>query len=370
MSPARASIRPFEQAYTTGLLALQYKTLAEMREQQVLPFSRTHSADLLAQDRHPHRAGLIGRLKEAPAGGILAVDLLPVKHEGPSIQGVGRVYSSTDNGVVWGHALVSSALVFPDQDPFPLQLAPFPTPQMATSLYPRLSATEGMLTIVGDVMEAGYKVEAVVFDAQFTPSFLPIMARNGLRKLGVKFTTRLGLRSLKFMPVAFVGRCRTDAWVYLGREHVQVRSLAERFPPGKSRWYKRFGWYAKIVEVWLEEVGRVDLVLVWKAKGEDWECFALLSSVQGGVQQVLNIWQLRWDLELSHRLYKQNLGLGKCMCRRFSSQLKHADLVLDAFLIVRAHRASRPDLSWRRAQEQAALTRRNPVLTGMTRIAA
>lgn len=350
MSPARASIRPFEQAYTTGLLALQYKTLAEMREQQVLPFSRTHSADLLAQDRHPHRAGLIGRLKEAPAGGILAVDLLPVKHEGSSIQGVGRVYSSTDNGVVWGHALVSSALVFPDQDPFPLQLAPFPTPQMATSLYPRLSATEGMLTIVGDVMEAGYKVEAVVFDAQFT--------------------TRLGLRSLKFMPVAFVGRCRTDAWVYLGREHVQARSLAERFPPGKSRWYKRFGWYAKIVEVWLEEVGRVDLVLVWKAKGEDWECFALLSSVQGGVQQVLNIWKLRWDLEVSHRLYKQNLGLGKCLCRRFSSQLKHADLVLDAFLIVRAQRASQPDLSWRRAQEWVALARRNPVLTGMTRIAA
>ena len=117
---------------------------------------------------------------------------------------------------VWCGAMrfVSSALVYPDQDPVPLQLAPFPTQQMATETYPRLSATEGMLNIAGDVIEAGYEVKAAVFDAQFT--------------------TRLGLRSLKFMPVAFVGRCRTDAWVILGREKVQVRTLAERYRPGRS----------------------------------------------------------------------------------------------------------------------------------------
>ena len=232
----------------------------------------------------------------------------------------------------------------------PLQLAPFPTEQMATPTYPRLSATEGMLNIVGDVIEAGYEVKAAVFDAQFS--------------------TRLGLRSLKFMPIAFVGRFRTDAWVFLGRERVQVRTLAERYRPGRSRWYKRFGWYAKRLEVWLAEVGRVDLVLVWKGKGTDWECFALISSVHGGVQSVLNIWKLRWDLEWSHRLYKQNLGLGKCQCRRFSSQLKHADLVLDAFLRVRAERLFSPLLSWRRAQERVAMVRRNLVLTGSSRIEA
>ena len=358
MSPASSSIRPdanaqtsyFEQAYTTGLLALQHKTLAKMKQHQLLPYSHTHSADLLAGDPQPHRSGLTRHLKQAPAGGILAVDLLTVKHEGASIQGVGRIYSSTDNGVVWGHAYLSSALVYPDQDPVPLQLAPFPTRQMATETYPRLSATEGMLNIVGDVIEAGYEMKAAVFDAQFS--------------------TRLGLRSLKFMPDAFVGRCRTDAWVYLGREHVQVRALADRYRPGRSRWYKRFRWYAKRVEVWIEEVGRVDLVVVWKAKGADWECFALLSSVRGGVQEVLNIWKRRWDLEWSHRLYKQNLGLGKCQCRRFFSQLKHADLVLDAFLEVRAERRSSPSLSWRRAQERVAMARRNLVLTGTTRIAA
>lgn len=348
MGPATASIRPFEQAYTTGLLALPHKTLADMRQHQLLPFGHTHSASLLAADPRPHRAGLSKRLQKAPQRGILAVDLVSVKHEGPSVEGVGRVYSATDKGVVWGHAFVSSALVYPDRDAIPLQLAPFPTESMATEMYPRSSATEGMLNIVGDVLEIGYRPRAVVFDAQFS--------------------TRLGLRSLQVLPIAFVGRFRTDAWVELDKEKVQVRTLAERFPAGKSRYYRRFGWYAKRLRVWLPEVGRVDLVLVWKAKGADWECFALISTLKAGVQDVLEAWKLRWDLEVSHRLYKQNLGLGKCQCRRFASQLKHADLVLDAFMEVRAERLTSPGVSWRRAQERMA-ARRMHVLTGSSQIA-
>lgn len=343
MSPTASSIQPFTEAYLTGLLSLQHKTLAEMSQQQLLPHSHGHSASLLAQETKPHQAGLARRLRSASAGGILAVDLVSVKHEGACVQGVGRVYSSSDNGMMWGHAFISSALVFPQQDPYPLQLAPFVSENMATETYPFLSATEGMLSIAGDVHQAGYEVKVVAFDAQFS--------------------TRLGLRSLKFLSLPFVGRCRTDLWVVHGKERVQVRTLAACFPPGRSRYYKRFGWYAKRLNVWLEEVGHVDLVLIWKANGEGWECFALLSSLKGGVQEVLQTWQLRWDLEKSHRLYKQNLGLGKCQCRRYSAQLKHADLVLDAFLEVREERRQYPGLSWRRAQEQLAMRRKNAVLT-------
>ena len=221
---------------------------------------------------------------------------------------------------------------------------------MATETCSRLNATEGMLSIAGDVRKAGYELKAVVFDAQFT--------------------TRLGLRSLKSLPSAFVGRCRTDLWVVQGKERVQVRTLAERFPPGKSRYYKRYGWYVKRLKVWLEEVGRVDLIMVWKAKGADWECFALLSTKEGGIQEVLATWKPRWDFEASHRLYKQNLGLGKCQCRRYSSQLKHADLVLDAFLEIRAERRHSPHLSWRRAQEQVAIRHTNALLTEASRLVA
>ncbi len=107
-------------------------------------------------------------------------------------------------------------------------------------------ASEAMLNIVGDTLEAGYKPRAVVFDAQFS--------------------TRLALRSLRFMGIPFVSRCRTDLWA-VHRKQRKVKELARQFPPGRARYYRRFGLYAKRVRVVLEEVGRVSSVLSWKGRG-------------------------------------------------------------------------------------------------------
>ncbi len=279
-SPANTSIRRVEQSYITGLLALQHKTLSEMHQHQLLPYSIRHSSVLLAADPLPHET--VPSLKQAQPGGVLAVDLMPVLHQGNAIEGVGRIYSSSDNGVIWGHAYLSSALVHPGEDVHPVQLAPFMTEAMATPTYPRLRASEAPLTIVGDVLTAGYQVRAVVFDAQFS--------------------TRLALRSLRLMEVPFVGRCRTDLWVVHQNQRMKAKELAKRFPPGRAQYYRRFNVYAKRLRVVLGEVGRVSLVLVWKAKGASWECFALLSSVPEGVG-ILEIWGLRWKLEVGHRLY-------------------------------------------------------------------
>ena len=210
-------------------------------------------------------------------------------------------------------------------------------------------ASEAMLNIVGDTLEAGYKPRAVVFDAQFS--------------------THLALRSLRFMGIPFVGRCRTDLWV-VHRKRRKVKELARQFPPDRARCYRRFGLYAKRVRAVLEEVGRVSSVLIWKGEGEGWECLALVASVREGVQGVLEIWGLRWRLESSQRLYKQAFGLGRCLCRRFAAHLKRADLVLEAFHEVRLEGLRSPSLTWRRAQEVVAARRRNAVLTGTNALVA
>ena len=172
------------------------------------------------------------------------------------------------------------------------------------------------------------------------------------------------------MNVPFVGRCRTDLWVVHEKKRVQVRELAECYRPGRARYYARFARYAKRVRVWIEDVGHVSLMLIWKAKGVDWECLALVSTVKEGVQGVLGIWASRWSLEVSHRLYEQAFGLAKCQCRRFAAQLKHADLVVTAFLEVRRERVRSPHLGWRPAQEVVAARCRNPVLTGVRLLVA
>ncbi len=64
---------------------------------------------------------------------------LPVLYQGEQIEGVGRCYDSNSKSVMWGHALVSSALVHLGKDPCLLRCDPFPDELMSTEPYPRLT---------------------------------------------------------------------------------------------------------------------------------------------------------------------------------------------------------------------------------------
>jgi hypothetical protein len=63
-------------------------------------------------------------------------------------------------------------------------------------------------------------------------------------------------------------------------------------------------------------------------------------------------------------LYKQNLGLGACQARAFSSQVGWVDLVVEAALLARSERVVSPGLAWRVAQARAAVKLEKAVLTG------
>jgi hypothetical protein len=343
---ARASLY---EHYVLGLLSGS-KSVTDMAERGLLPFSKPYACKLLAQHPTPHKDALAQRLVAAPQRAYLAVDLLKVAHQGERIEGVGRCYDSNSRGVVWGHTLVSSGLVQPGEDPYLLCCDPFPDELMATKLYPRVTATEAMLTVAGDVVSAGVALKALLVDAEFT--------------------TRLGLRSLKALPLAFVGRFRTNAKVMFEAQKIRVRDLAERFKPGKARWYPKLKRYIKRLEVVLAEVGVVDLLIVWKAQGFGWHLTTLISTLKAGVQEVFRSWLARWSLEVSHRLRKQNLALGSCQCLTYAAQLQHAELVNRAFELMRLERQRTPGLSWKLAQHHAAETLRNALVTAGSRLAA
>lgn len=321
-----------------------------MSQRGLLPFGKQYACKLLARDPTPHKSALERRLAKAPKDAYLAVDLLKIKHQGERIEGVGRCYDSNSKRVMWGHAFVSSALVQPDGDPYLLRCDPFPDSLMSTPLYPKLTATEAMLTVAGDTVVAGASVKAVLVDAEFT--------------------TRLGLRSLKHLALPFVGRFRTDAKVMFEAQTLNVRDLAERFPPGKARWYPKLKRYVKRLGVVLEEVGVVNLIIIWKAQGHDWHLTVLISTLKVGIQELVNAWDARWSLEVSHRTRKQNLALGNCQCFSYAAQLQHADLVIEAFNLIRHERLRTPRLTWKQAQQQAALNLENALLTGVSRLAA
>ena len=335
--------------YTLGLLR-GCTSVQDMSSKGLLPVGRHHTCRLLARDPAPHQHALARRLPPAPPGFFLAGDLVTIQHEGPRIEGVGRHYSSASKGMFWGHTFTSSALVAPGEDPYLLRTDPFPDARMATRQYPKFTPSEALLTIAGDLVLAGYKLAGVLADAQFSG--------------------RLTLRTLKVLRVPFVMRFRTNGKVMFDAQMVRVRELAEKFRPGRARWYPRLQRYVKRLSVVVPEVGEADLLLVWKWQRSGWYLTALVSTLSGGVQAVMLAWSSRWSLEVSHRTRKQNLGLGRCQCRAFASHLRHADLVIDAFNRVRAERAHRPGLTWRAAQRVAAERLERSVVTGANSIVA
>jgi len=136
---------------------------------------------------------------------------------------------------------------------YPLRLEPFPSLEMATPWYPLLTPSEGLLNIVGDLQLAGYTLEGGVADAQML--------------------NRLGMRSLNWMevPLPFLARIRSNTKVFYGQERLSIKHLADRFRPGKARYYQRLGWYAKKLWVFLPGVGHLHLLLIWKAQGYDFQ---------------------------------------------------------------------------------------------------
>jgi len=160
----------------------------------------------------------------------------------------------------------------------------------------------------------------------------------------------------------FLARIRSNSRVFYRKERLSIKTLAERFRLGKARYYKRFGRYAKKRRVFLPEVGKLYLLMIWKPQDYTFQLIVLMTTLHKGIQERLQVWQLL--AEVAHRLFKHNLGLSKRQYRKFAAQLKHADLILTAFHLVWAEKAhGPPGLSWQQAQHCAAQFLKYQLLT-------
>lgn len=347
--PANPKIADLPLIYTINLLEQKPVSLHQLHASGNLPCTPTYAASQLGADLHPGRAESLARTRNAPENAFLAVDLVIVQHSGSSIQGVDLNYASSAKRAVLAHAFVSSALVYANKthDPIPYRLEPFLTRALATDEYPHRTPGVAFIETVMQARTDGVVFRAALVDAQFTDAAT--------------------LEQLREAGIALVGRYRTDVRVACEGETITVRRLAERFKPGVSRFYPRFGCYVKRVRVTASGAGECDLLIVWKRLSDgSLDLSVLISTLEGlGVQALLAAWKARWALEVAHRLYKQNVGLSDCQARTFGLQLRHASLVLQAFFLVRCERVRCQGSSWRVAQARVATVLRLAVLTGV-----
>lgn len=344
-----SALTSLQEAYVTGLLS-GCQGVREMVRQGLLPFAKRYSCQLLSSEAHPYLSSLPSRLQAAPQGGYLAVDGLFVAHEGERIEGLGRHYNSSRRKAQWGQRYLSSALVYPGEDAYVLGAGSLLNEAMATDTYPYRTAGEALTALATDLQATGYQLKGVVIDTEFT--------------------SRKTLAELQTKGLALIGRYRRSNKVSYRGQPSKAKDLAEKFPPGTSRYYPKLGVYAKRLGVELEDVGSVDLVIIWKAQGYGWYLSTFISTVKLGVQELIRTYKLRWGLEVAHRLLKQNLALGFCQCFAYSAQLQHTDLAIEALHALRRQRRNYPSLSWREAQELTATERKNALLTELNLIAA
>jgi len=246
----QGSLPRWEQRYELGLLESEHKSPSAIAACGQLGYSSSYGYRLLKQQAKPYEVSRQERLKQAPKGMYLAVDLVPVTHEGCWIEGVDRVYSSSDKAPVWGHNLLSSGLVRYGEDPYPLSLEGFPTQNMATDLYLYRTPGQALLQSVKVVTDAGYNLAGVVFDNQFA---------------GKAHLAQLHTQPI---PTPFVARARLNQKIEFETQRLSIRELGQQYPPRKAHYYKRFGWYVKRLKIKLDGVGELDLIIVWLPQQE------------------------------------------------------------------------------------------------------
>jgi hypothetical protein len=340
----------WEQGYVMGLIESAHKSPSAIAASGVVGHSPSYSCRLLRQEAKPYESSRERRLGAAPKGWYLGVDLVPVEHQGCWIEGVDRVYSSSDKAPVWGHNLLSCGLVRYGENPYPLSLEGSPTQAMSSEVYPYRTPGEAMWQVVEEIRKNGYSLAGVVFDNQFAG--------------------KAHLAKLYQQDVPFVARARLNQRIKHQGNQLSIRELGQQYPPGKARYYKRFGWYVKRLKITLSDVGQLDVLLIWLPQQEGFKLIALFSTLDVGIQEVLAAWKARWDLERVHRLLKQNLGLAKCLARSYAAQLKHADLTISALHLIRQQKQLHPHLSWRVAQHNTATILKSQLLTGLPAISA
>jgi len=252
------------------------------------------------------------------------------------MEGVDRVWSTAHKAPIWGYSILSTALVFPfaGEPLYPLALCPHLPERMASSPKEAKTPQEMATDTVLNLLEMGYRPLAVVGDGQVVRSTFA--------------------RTLRLQGQAFVGRLGKKTRVVWGGRTWRAGDLLQTYPPGKARYYRALGVYAKRLSgVFWPTVGKVDLVLVWRARGEAWEGWVLVSTFGDGVQGVLRVWSARWELEVAHRVYKQGLGLGECRVRSFEGQMGHWELVVEAYHRVRKVVVANPGMPFRMAKAVA-----------------
>jgi len=146
------------------------------------------------------------------------------------------------------------------------------------------------------------------------------------------------VRQLKKGVIHFLGMVKMDKrlYEYQGRQ-LNATELQKKLKSKHTKRAKKLNAYYIEVVVNYSDIGRVKLFFTRFSKRSKWRLI-LTTNVELTFHQALEIYNIRWTIEVMFKECKQLLNLGQCQSNDFDAQIADASISLLIYLMLSFHK--------------------------------
>jgi hypothetical protein len=179
------------------------------------------------------------------------------------------------------------------------------------------SKTKMVVEMIRRAINKGFVFEYVLFDSWFFSKEI-LCCIESLRSRSIKLIAMLKMGKTLFRDC-------------LDGQEKQVAELRKKYRKKVKRSRKFNAWYIKVA-VWYGN-HRVNLFFVKIGNGGKWKCL-ITNDLDLSFNKLMEIYHIRWSIEVFFKDAKQYLQLGKCQCSNFDSQIAAATLSMMQYIML------------------------------------
>lgn len=182
-----------------------------------------------------------------------------------------------------------------------------------------MSKTQSVIRMISRAVKRGFEFEYVLFDSWFFSK--EILAHiESFRTKGIKL-------------VAMVKMGRNLYRDCLSGQEMDANTLRKIYKKkGKAQRSRKYNATYIRVPVWYDN-RRINLFFVRLGSGSKWKAF-ITNDLDLTFNKLLEVYHIRWSIEVFYKDAKQHLQLGKCQCNNFDSQIGATTLVMMQYIML------------------------------------
>ena len=180
-----------------------------------------------------------------------------------------------------------------------------------------MSKVQSVINILSRAVKKGFVFDYVLFDSWF-------FSKETLARIE-SFRTK----NIKLIAMVKIGKI-----IYrdcLSGKEKNANELRKRYQKKTKRSRKFNAKYIK-VPVWYDN-RRVNLFFVKIGSGSKWKAM-ITNDLKLGFNKLMEIYHIRWSIEVFFKDTKQYLQFGKCQCNNFDSQIGAATLTMMQYIML------------------------------------